>query len=171
MGAQEQGADATTDRWLAIPRTLSFVCHGEDVLLLKRAANRRVFPNQFNGLGGHVERGEDVRGSAIREIQEESGLTAHSLRLRGIHSIDAGAGAGILLFVFTAISDSRDCKSDSPEGSLHWIAREDLLQLDLVEDLPIILPRVLAMDDDAPPYFAHISYDERDQIQVRFAAR
>ena len=169
MGAFDQGADATRDRYLALPRTLCFVMNRGDVLLLRRAANRRVFPNQFNGLGGHVERGEDVYAGALREIREESGLAVHSLRLRGIHNIDAGADAGILLFVFTAISEERDGVSDSPEGSLHWIPRDQLLDLDLVEDLPLVLPRVLSMRDDEPPYFAHVSYDEYDQIQVRFA--
>ena len=169
MGAFDQGADATRDRYLALPRTLCFVMNRGDVLLLRRAANRRVFPNQYNGLGGHVERGEDVYAGALREIREESGLAVHSLRLRGIHNIDAGADAGILLFVFTAISEERDGVSDSPEGSLHWIPRDQLLDLDLVEDLPLVLPRVLSMRDDEPPYFAHVSYGENDQIQVRFA--
>ncbi|MCY4072385.1 MAG: NUDIX domain-containing protein, partial [Chloroflexi bacterium] len=102
MGARQQGADATQHRWLTMPRTLSFVINGDDVLMLKRDAGKRVFPNQYNGLGGHVERDEDVRSSALREIEEESGLSVHSLRLRSIHNIDAGEASGILLFVFTA---------------------------------------------------------------------
>ncbi|MEL6271862.1 MAG: hypothetical protein AAFR22_18795, partial [Chloroflexota bacterium] len=54
MGAKEQGADATQGRWLVIPRTLCFVLNGDDVLLMKRAAHRRVFPNRYNGAGLRV---------------------------------------------------------------------------------------------------------------------
>jgi len=59
MGAKDQGADATAGRWLVIPRTLCFVTHGDDVLLLKRAGHKRVYPGLYNGVGGHLERDED----------------------------------------------------------------------------------------------------------------
>ena len=167
MGAKGQGADATKGRWLCIPRTLIFVTHGDSVLLMKRAARKRVFPNQFNGLGGHIERGEDPASAALREVHEESGLRVRSLRLRGIHHIDAGADTGIMLFVYTAISDARAVASDTDEGTLHWIPRDRLGTLDLVEDLPLLLPRVLDMKDDAPPYSAHVSYDAADKIVIR----
>ena len=168
MGAKQQGADATRDRWLTMPRTLSFVVNGDAVLLMKRAAHKRVFPNQYNGLGGHIERDEDPASGAMREIEEESGLRVHSLRLRGIHNIDAGEKTGILLFVYTAISDDRSVLANGPEGTLEWVAKDKLMQLDLVEDLPQLLPRILEMDDDAPPLNVHVSYDASDNIVMRF---
>lgn len=169
MGAKEQGADATINRWLVIPRTLCFVRNGDDVLLMKRAAHKRVFPNQYNGLGGHIERDEDPLTSAQREIQEESGLAVDGLQLRAVYNIDAGNETGIVLFVFLAYSDSRDFVDHGDEGTLHWIPIRDLQQYDLVEDLPLILPRILAQADGAPPLWAHVSYDAQDAIQMRFA--
>ena len=142
MGANQQGADATQNRWLTIPRTLCFVLNGADVLLMKRAAHKRVFPNQYNGVGGHIERDEDPLTSARREILEETGLTVNNLQLRAIYNVDAKASTGIILFVFTAESDSRDVTAND-EGTLHWIPQKDVSQFDLVEDLPIILPRIL----------------------------
>lgn len=168
MGADQQGTDVTKGRWLTMPRTLSFVMNGDAVLLLKRTTHKRVFPNQYNGLGGHVERDEDLYSSAWREIEEESGLQVHSLKLRSIHNIDAGGGTGILLFVFTAISDTRALREDCPEGKLEWIPKDRVFELDLVEDLPELLARIFAMDDDQPPAYAHVSYDENDRILLRF---
>jgi len=168
MGAKQQGADATQDRWLTMPRTLSFVINGDDVLMLKRDAGKRVFPNQYNGLGGHVERDEDVRSSALREIEEESGLIVHSLRLCSIHNIDAGEASGILLFIFTAISDSRELKPDSPEGTLEWISIDKVLDYDLVGDLPQLLPRIFNFPDRQGPLYAHVAYSEEDKIRLRF---
>jgi 8-oxo-dGTP diphosphatase len=168
MGANDQGANATDNRWLTIPRTLCFVFNSSDVLLMKRAAHRRVFPNKYNGLGGHIERDEDPLTGAKREILEESGLTVRDVRLRSVHNIDAGQATGIILFVYTAWSDSREFKNASDEGTLHWIPTDKLGDFDLVEDLPLILPRLIAMSDTTPPYSVHVSYAETDEIQMRF---
>jgi 8-oxo-dGTP diphosphatase len=169
LGKREQGADAVDNRWLVIPRTLCFVRNGDDILLMKRAAHRRVFPNRYNGVGGHIERDEDPFTSARREIKEETGLDVRELRLCAVYNIDAGEATGILLFVFTALSDSREFRDPGIEGRLHWIARDRVMQLDLVEDLPQLLPRVLAQRADDAPLFVHVSYTAEDVIQMRFA--
>ena len=168
MGANEQGANAIQDRWLTIPRTLCFVLNGSDILLMKRASHKRVFPNQYNGVGGHIERDEDPLSSAKREILEETGLTVSNIKLRAIYNVDAKASTGIILFVFIAQSDSREVTAND-EGTLYWIPRTDLAQYNLVEDLPIILPKILGMQESDSPLFVHVSYDNNDTIQMRFA--
>jgi 8-oxo-dGTP diphosphatase len=168
MPAREQGADATHGRWIVIPRTLSFVVNDGSVLLMKRAAHKRVFPNRYNGLGGHIERDEDPLTSARREIYEESGLRVRDLRLCSVHNIDAGEASGILLFVFVATSDTRET-IDSSEGTLHWVPFDQLASLDLVEDLPMLLPRILAHDAQSAAEFVHVSYNAHDEIQMRYA--
>ena len=170
MGAKQQGATATEGRWLTIPRTLCFIFNGNDVLLMKRAAHKRIFPNQYNGVGGHIERDEDPFTGANREIIEETGLEVENLTLRSVHNINTGQETGIMLFVFTAVSQSRAFTSETDEGTLHWIPLDKLDDHDLVEDLPLILPRLANNLDDAPVMFAHISYDENDTIQIAFAA-
>ena len=60
-------------RYVVVPRTLCFVFHENDVLLIKRSPFRRLFPNKINGLGGHVEQDEDVYGAVVREIKEGRG--------------------------------------------------------------------------------------------------
>jgi 8-oxo-dGTP diphosphatase len=168
MGAHDQGADATAGRWLTIPRTLCFVTEGDDVLLLKRGPHRRVFPNKYNGVGGHIERGEDALSGALREVLEETGLAVRNAVFCGSTHIDTGQQTGIILFVFRAEAQSRDFQ-DSHEGTLDWIPQAKVLEYDLVEDLPVLLPRVLTMMPGDAPFFASVSYDERDQIQIHFA--
>ena len=170
MGADQQGANATQGRWLTIPRTLSFVTNGDDVLLMRRAPHKRVFPNQYNGVGGHIERDEDIYASAKREILEETGLQVDNLRLCAIYNIDAGEETGIVLFVFTGVGLNREVTSND-EGTLHWIPKHSLTQFDLVEALPAILPRILEMADTDVPLFVHVSYDEDDCIQMCFASQ
>ncbi|MBN1964931.1 MAG: NUDIX domain-containing protein [Anaerolineae bacterium] len=169
MGAHDQGADATAGRWLTIPRTLSFVTFGDDVLLLKRAAHKRVFPNKYNGVGGHVERNEDVLTGAVREIKEETGLDVRDVQFCGCSHVDVGDQTGILVLTFRARATTREVV-DSSEGTLEWVPQDRVLALDLVEDLPVILPRVLAMQPGAPPFFLRLSYDEADNVRLDFAA-
>lgn len=168
MGSKEQGADATQGRWLVIARTLCFVFNGDSVLLMRRAPHKRVFPNQYNGLGGHIERYEDPLTCAVREIREESGLYVRDVRLCGVYNIDTGGASGIVLFIFSAMSDTRDVVNETDEGRLEWVRVDEALHLDLVEDLPHILPRVFTMSNDSPPFFAHVSYDEHDHLVMRF---
>lgn len=176
MSANDQGADplAIAGRWQVVPRTLCFVINADDILLLKRGMQRRVYPGHYNGVGGHIERGEDPLSGAIREIHEETGLTVQNVRFCGSTIIDAGQATGILLFIFTAEATNRDF-IDSDEGTLQWLPIKQVLDniqtgenaLPLVEDLPIILPRIL--HGEGLPFFAHVSYDAQDQMQFRLA--
>ncbi|RPI98506.1 MAG: NUDIX domain-containing protein [Chloroflexi bacterium] len=168
MGAKDQGADATAGRWLTIPRTLCFVTHGGDILLLRRGQHKRIYPGRYNGVGGHIERDEDALTSAIRETQEETGLDVVNVCLRGVIHVDAGSETGIMVFVFTAEATSRQFV-DSDEGTLEWVARDQLESLPLVEDLPALISRIFDGDPTAPPFFAHSSYDARDEQILLFA--
>jgi len=173
MPRSDQGVEKSAGRYRAVPRTLSFITHGEAVLLLRGAPNKRLWPNRYNGVGGHVEAHEDIYTAAVREVREETGLDVTDVRLRGIINIDAGQSTGILVFVFTAQASQREFtpppEGPPPEGALEWVRPDELNNLDLVPDLPQLLPRVLSMPPHAPPFFARYHYDERDQLVMIFS--
>jgi 8-oxo-dGTP diphosphatase len=126
MGRSDQGIQASAGRYLVIPRVLTFLFNGSDVLLLKGAPTKRIWANRYNGVGGHIEAHEDVYTAALRETREETGLDLSHLDLRGIinidagHQDDAGARTGIMLFVFSGRSPSRQTRP-SREGALEWV--------------------------------------------------
>ncbi len=161
MGKDEQGIQASKHRYRVIPRVLCFVLHDGHVLLLKGAPDKRIWANRYNGVGGHVERDEDVYTAALREIREETGLHVDAVRLRGLINIDAGDDVGIMLFVFTAQATSRQVIA-SREGALEWFPRDSLPTSELVPDLTVLLPRVLAMQEGDEPFFGHYAYNEQD---------
>ena len=168
MTKSDQGVEKSAHRYKAVPRTLCFITHGDEVLLLRGSPTKRIWPNKYNGVGGHVEADEDVYAAAIREMREETDLDVSDARLRGVINIDTGEEIGIILFVFTALARGREVQP-SPEGALEWVQRDRVATLDLVEDLPELLPKVLAMQPDDPPFFARYHYDEHDRLVITFA--
>jgi 8-oxo-dGTP diphosphatase len=166
MPQSDQGI--TTDRYAVIPRTAIFLRRGDAYLLLKGAPTKRLWANKYNGLGGHVERGEDVLTSARRELLEETGLTAE-LWLCGIAIIDTGdANVGISLYMFSGECGEGEPKP-SEEGQAEWIEYQRLGELPVVEDLPILLAKIHNMQRGDPPFSARSYYDERERLIVEFA--
>ena len=167
MPKSDQGTTTHTDRYTVIPRVLVFVYCEEDVLLIKGAPDKRLWANRYNGLGGHVEAGEGISHAARREVWEEAGIEVLDLRLGGVVHIDLGAAPGILFFVFSARSETRNTRPSS-EGSLHWIPLNALADYDLVEDVPVLLQRLVR--DKSCPFSARYHYDADDRLQIEFGS-
>ena len=140
MPKQDQGINQS--RYKVIPRTLIFLFKGEDVLLIKGRNSKSIWPNVYNGIGGHIEQGENVIQSAKRELVEETGLVDQSLWICGTILIDTGdKDTGILIFVLKGEYHGGKLV-DSDEGTLSWVNINQLENLPVVEDLPVVLPLV-----------------------------
>jgi 8-oxo-dGTP diphosphatase len=121
--------------------TLCYVKQGSQTLMIHRVKKENdMHAGKWNGLGGKFEAGETPEECAIREIQEESGLSAKNLNLKGFLTFPAFANEEDW-YAFVFVVDQFEGELiDSPEGQLEWIDTDKLLELTLWEGDRIFLP-------------------------------
>ena len=142
--------------------TLAFVLHpaGERVLMVHRTA--RPDDDQlgkYNGLGGKVERDEDVAAGMKRELREEARLEVDHMSLAGTVSWPGFNPDGSDQFGFVFVVDAwhGDIPPANEEGPLAWERIDRLGELDMWEGDRYFVPLVL--DPDVPQFHAVIPYE------------
>jgi 8-oxo-dGTP diphosphatase len=165
MPKSDQHVD--TQRYSVIPRVLLFVFKGDQILLIKGASNKRIWAGKYNGIGGHVERGESVLEAATRELKEESGLEQIDLWLSAIVSVDVENSKGVCLFIFKGIYVDGQIEA-SKEGELEWVNINSIGSLPIVEDLPILMNCVIKHEKSTLVLFGRSFYDEQNRIITEF---
>jgi 8-oxo-dGTP diphosphatase len=133
----------SNSRYKVIPRTLIFLFNKSRVLLIKQNSEVKPGFGKWNGLGGHIERGEDPYSSARREIFEESGLTIKNIKLDFVTLISDSKDLGVCLFIFSGKCELTKFE-ESPEGQLSWIDINHLNEYKTMSDLQKLLKLVLA---------------------------
>ena len=115
------------------------------VLLIHRDA-RPDDPHfgKFNGLGGKLDRGEDVVAGFRREVREEAGIECDELHLAGTISWPGFGqqGEDWFGFIFRVTRWSGTPLGANHEGTLSWVPVEDVLGLPLWEGDRHFLPLV-----------------------------
>jgi 8-oxo-dGTP diphosphatase len=118
-------------------RTLVFVFHGEDLLLIFR--QQPPDAGRWNAIGGKINRGEDPLDAAQRELKEEAGIEP-TLVFRGVATVIVrSTGEHWSIFLFSAQVGDR-AVVPSPEGALRWASPAEIAELPVLPDLPLLLP-------------------------------
>lgn len=131
--------------------TLGYVLSpdGRSVLMVHRTA-RPGDPHigKYNGLGGKIERDEDVVAGMRRELSEEASIDVISMRLRGTISWPGFGRAGEDWFGFIFLVDAwrGSPPSANDEGTLEWVEIDTILDLPLWEGDRHFLPLVFDQD-------------------------
>ena len=89
-----------------------------------------VFP------GGHVEPGESLVDSIVREMQEETGLTIHNPKLIGSKSWMQKDGSRYLVLLYIATEYDGELHS-SEEGDIAWMTIEEMRAGKMVEGMEL----------------------------------
>ena len=131
--------------------TLCLIQNGDKYLLQDRIKEDW---KGFTLPGGHIEPGESIVDSVIREMQEETGLSIRNPKLCGVKQFPIDGGRYIV-FLFHAEEFEGELIS-SEEGKMHWVDKDDLSKVNLVSDLQELLDVMLS---DTLTEFQYIKED------------
>ena len=104
---------------------MCMICDGKGNVLVQDKKNNPYWSG-WNFPGGHVEPGEYVTPSVIREMQEETGLLIENPKLCGIKEFHKSKdGKRYIVFLYVADKYSGEIKS-SNEGNVFWYPLSEL---------------------------------------------
>ncbi|MEL4505122.1 8-oxo-dGTP diphosphatase [Luteococcus sp. H138] len=145
-----------------IMTTLGFVLHpdGERVLMVHRTARPGDEQlGKYNGLGGKLERDEDIVECLRRELREEAQIEATALRLRGTVSWPGFGrnGEDHFGFIFVVDAFTGEVPVRNEEGELSWERIDALDELPMWEGDRHFLP--LVFDDTVTQFHGVLPYE------------
>lgn len=117
--------------------------------------------DKWVGIGGKFEYGESPFDCVRREFLEETGLTLTDPKYRGIITFVSDEYGTEYMHLFSAKNFDGRIKENCDEGVLEWIAKDELLKLNLWEGDKIFLKLL----DTEPRFFSlKLCYSKNDLI-------
>ena len=118
----------------AVFTNMCMVTDGKGNVLVQDRADKGwpgiVFP------GGHVEPGESLVDSVVREMQEETGLTVRNPRLIGSKSWMKDDGSRYLVLLYVA-SEYEGTIVSSEEGEISWMTIDEMRTGKMVDGMEL----------------------------------
>lgn len=143
-----------------------FVKKDDKYLVLRRSVQKEVLPGLIHPIGGKIDENEEPLLAAQRELFEESGVTVTNIKLEAVVTEvlaedDPKYKNNWLIFHFSGDYESGEV-TESDEGELIWMEKEELLAATMFPSIQTILPHILNPQDG--PVFARFEYDEDRNI-------
>ena len=137
-------SDVDWSSWQAADRaTLTFVIEGGRLLLIRK--KRGLGAGKINGPGGRLEPGERPEQCAVREVEEELGITPQGLRARGELRFQFADGYSIHVYVFSADGYAGQPR-ETDEAVPLWFGLDEVPYHEMWADDVLWLPQLLAGD-------------------------
>lgn len=144
-----------------IPRVVAFIEKGDEILMIERLKKNAFAYQKLNGIGGHIEKGEDPLTAIRREVLEECGLQIQDFNLCAVIFMDVEAEKGVCVFVYSAQYQSGEIKS-SDEGHILWVKRSDLPNHHVIKDIPLLLEVITEAKRDKQVKYLQYIYEEKE---------
>lgn len=156
------------NRYTVIPRTLVFIFNGNRVLLINQTNRDKFGYDKWNGVGGHIEKGENPLEAAKREVYEETGLKINDLKLKYISLLDEKENIGICLFIFAGHSKIIEILQ-SNEGTVKWFPLDEISKLNLVGDVPKLLDLIRKSTNRSSVKILDYSFSKKGNLYIHVA--
>ncbi len=140
--------------------TICYVDNGSQFLLLHRNKKENdIHEGKWVSVGGKFEAGETPEACAIREIKEETGLTATKLALKGFITFPnfTQDGQDWYSFVYRVTEFEGELIAECDEGTLEWVDYDQVMNKPTWEGDYTFLQWIM---DDKPYFSAQFSYTD-----------
>lgn len=115
--------------------------------------------------GGHVEDGESIYDSAVREIKEETGLVIRNLTPRGfMYWFNNQTGDRYFTYFFITTEYQGEMISETEEGKVFWVDYNELPKMHLSPNMANYLPIIEGKYSEG---FSSWNNDDPQIIQYR----
>ncbi|MBJ8325970.1 NUDIX hydrolase [Streptococcus pacificus] len=143
--------------------TICYIDNGKELLLLHRNKKENdVHEGKWISVGGKIEQGESPEECAKREIFEETGLTVTKMAFKGVITFpNFTPKEDWYTYVFKVTGFEGNLLKESPEGTLEWVAYEDVLNKPTWEGDYEMLKWIL---EDYPFFSAKFSYVDKQLV-------
>ena len=112
---------------------MCLICDGNKVLVQEKVGTKGlVFPR------GHVEEGESLLESVVREMKEETGLTIENPKVCGFKDWIQEDGTRYIVLLYKTDKFTGELKS-SDEGRVFWIDRAEINSVNLIWNMKELL--------------------------------
>ncbi|HKJ15749.1 MAG TPA: 8-oxo-dGTP diphosphatase [Xanthomonadales bacterium] len=129
------------ETWRACdPATLVFVFRGEEILLINKKTG--LGKGKINAPGGKVDPGEETEACAIRECQEELGITVSNLEYCGQHRFQFVDGYSIHVWVYRTQS-FEGVPYETREAAPLWVRQDEVPYQEMWEDDRFWIPMLI----------------------------
>ena len=146
--------------------TLCYIEKDNMYLMLHRTKKENdMNHDKWIGIGGKFEPGETPEECMLREVKEETGLTATDYRYRGIVTFISDIYETELMHLYSVYEytgESIECD----EGELEWIAKDRLFELTMWQGDKIFLEAIA--DKDREFFELELVYKGDDLISAKF---
>ncbi len=138
--------------------TLCIILRDPHILL---GMKKRGFgAGRWNGFGGHVEKDEEIRDAAVREVHEEAGIEVVDMEKHGVIEFSWESRPDVLeVHVFRA-TDFRGEPAESDEMRPEWFHVHDIPFDDMWSDDRHWLPLLL----EGKRFTAEFLFDDSDRV-------
>lgn len=134
---------------------------GKVLMLFRNKKENDMNEGKWIAPGGKCEEGESPLDCAIREVMEETGYLCHEPRYRAVVEFHNDIYPSEVMHIFTCDSFEMACEPVSDEGTLEWIDKDEILELNLWEGDRYYLKEMMKRKD----FFTMKLYYSKDVLK------
>jgi 8-oxo-dGTP diphosphatase len=149
----------------------AFLINNGFYLLMKRSPERKIAPNVWSCIGGHMEKHElnDPMATCLREIEEETGITKEHIYNLKLRYIIIRRYKNIIRqnYIYFGETDKKDL-INTDEGTLHWIEEKELLEREYTKTYTEMIKHYAKTPDQNERVVIGIAGKELNQLKMEW---